>query len=45
MRRAYRLDDGWIPGVPGEQPFDVERARRVMAEANELWESAQPLRT
>jgi predicted metal-dependent enzyme (double-stranded beta helix superfamily) len=35
----------WIPGLAGEQPFDVERARRVMAEANERWESAQPLRT
>lgn len=30
----------WLPGNPVEQPFDVERARRAFADANERWRAA-----
>jgi predicted metal-dependent enzyme (double-stranded beta helix superfamily) len=38
--RAPRSE--WTPDTLVERPFDLERARRVYAEANARWEQAQP---
>lgn len=32
----------WVPGTFEERPYDVERARRLFAEANDRWRATSP---